>query len=241
MVEAPVVPMLRVSGRNVRDITGASFGAWTVLAFVGTAGKVARWLARCTCGEVRVLSGNSLRSGSTKSCGCVGDSAFAAGLLRHGHARTKGASRTPTYLSWQSMMDRCTGSNRRWWPRYGGRGITVHADWRDFATFLRDMGERPPGTWLDRIDNDRNYEPGNCRWATPTQQQANKSSNRIVEYHGEKRALVEWARALDLNYQTLQNRIHVQGLDPAEAIERPGIGPFSGTRSGRAVGQTQGD
>ncbi len=233
MVEDRVIPPLRVGGRNVRDITGASFDEWLVLAFVGVQGGKARWLARCGCGEVRVVAGNTLLTGASRSCGCVGDRAFAARLQRHGHARVS-EGRSPTYRSWQSMMDRCYNPARRWYARYGGRGITVAARWHDFAAFLADMGERPQGTWLERSDNDKGYELGNCVWATPVQQQANKSTNVVVEYRGERRSLAEWARALNLSYQTLRSRLQAQRLSPSEAFERPGIGPFKGT-SGRSA------
>jgi hypothetical protein len=93
--------------------------------------------------------------------------------LRHGH-NTKIDSRTPTYLSWDNMIQRCTNPNRPEYSYYGGRGITVCERWRDFTNFLADMGERPEGTSLDRIDGDGNYEPGNCRWADRATQVANR-------------------------------------------------------------------
>src|SRR6266487_506032 len=97
--------------------------------------------------------------------------------FRHGHAtRKKGI--TGTYRSWANMLDRCKSKRRSDYPRYGGRGIRVCRRWRDFARFLEDLGPRPPGLQLDRIDNSRGYEPGNCRWATPKQQANNRRPRR---------------------------------------------------------------
>jgi hypothetical protein len=92
---------------------------------------------------------------------------------RHGHGRD--GKRTPTYLSWQNMRQRCHNPNTPRWDHYGGRGITVCARWDSFENFLSDMGERPEGTSIDRINNDGNYEPGNCRWATSAEQMSNRS------------------------------------------------------------------
>jgi hypothetical protein len=89
--------------------------------------------------------------------------------------------RTPTYETWRSMLRRCYNSNEIHWDRYGGRGITVCDRWREFQNFFEDMGERPEGLTLDRIDNDGNYEPGNCRWATKKEQASNRAKRRNVE------------------------------------------------------------
>lgn len=97
--------------------------------------------------------------------------------LRHGHTSNRRA--TPTYCSWSSMVQRCTNPNCKSWPEYGGRGITVCDRWRNsFDAFLADMGQKPRGTSIDRIDNDRGYEPGNCRWATRAVQNKNQRRNR---------------------------------------------------------------
>lgn len=234
MVEDRVIPPLRVGGRNVRDITGASFDEWLVLAFVGVQGGKARWLARCGCGEVRVVAGNTLLTGASRSCGCVGDRAFVRALTKHGHAGDGRAGRSPTYQSWQSMIDRCTNPRRREFQHYGARGITVCARWREFSAFLADMGERPAGTWLERANNGRGYEPGNCVWATPREQQANKRSNFVVEHLGRRLPLVEWARELGLDYETVRARLRYRGWSVRDALTTPTSKPFSGTRGARS-------
>lgn len=99
---------------------------------------------------------------------------------RHGHGASRAGKRTPTYVSWNNMIQRATNPRHPAWKNYGGRGITVCARWRDFANFLADMGERPEGLSLDRIDNDGDYQPSNCRWATRAQQRLNQRNVRAA-------------------------------------------------------------
>lgn len=131
---------------------------------------------RCECGTERVVLSQSLRTGNTKSCGCL--KAEARSALTHGRSRDRG----PTYRSWLSMTARCTSRANKRWPRYGGRGIKVCARWSGvdgFVNFAADMGERPVGKSIDRKDNDGNYEPSNCRWSTPAEQNRNNSRNKL--------------------------------------------------------------
>lgn len=140
------------------------------------------------------------------------------------HKKTHGYSRTsPTYGSWSAMLSRCTNPNASDWPRYGGRGITVCEKWlHSFECFLRDMGDRPPDTTLDRYpNNDGNYEPGNCRWATATQQSRNRRSNHPLEFNGKTQTIAEWAEELGLNYTTLDERIIRSGWSVEKALTTP--------------------
>lgn len=141
----------------------------------------------------------------------------------HGHCPASGPS--PTYQSWQMMKDRCTNLKRMGPTHalYKNRGITVCDRWlQSFDNFLADMGERPAGTSLDRFpDNQGNYEPGNCRWATQKQQMRNTSRNLVVEFKGEKRALIEWCEILGLNYKAVRARIGQYGWDPIVALTTP--------------------
>ncbi len=157
---------------RVRDITQQTFGRLTAVRHVGFGGyRAAMWLCICTCGTELVVPGTQLRSGKTRSCGCL------IGFLntKHGHATGKNG-RTAEYVSWQGMKARCENRNHDSWKNYGGRGIKVCPEWRgSFEAFFRHMGAKPsPRYSIDRINNDGDYEPGNCRWATPLQQIHNR-------------------------------------------------------------------
>jgi len=156
---------------KVVEIVGEVYGRLTVLRREGSIRSNAAWRCRCRCGNEIVVRGITLRSGNTSSCGCLVSDLLAERNRRnrrqvHGHA----ARLSPAYRSWMAMNGRCRNPNDPGFHLYGGRGITICDRWRDFVCFLEDMGDRPPGTSIDRIDNDGNYEPGNCRWATPKQQ-----------------------------------------------------------------------
>lgn len=125
----------------------------------------------------------------------------------HGH--TSGRVASATYNSWAAMLKRCRDTNCNRYERYGGRNITVCDRWLDFTNFLADMGERPIGTSLDRINNDGNYEPGNCQWSTPKKQSRNTRSNNNVIFNGKKMCLMELSEISGVDYSTLRYRIKV--------------------------------
>jgi hypothetical protein len=123
--------------------------------------------------------------------------------------------------SWKGMIQRCTNERHPNFARYGGRGITVADRWRSFDAFLDDMGEAPVGATLDRIDNDRGYEPGNCQWATRMEQAKNRGVSRLVMWEGERIPLAELERRTGVNRTTLRDRIFGKGLSPKAAVSLP--------------------
>lgn len=134
--------------------------------------------------------------------------------------RTHGLSGTRIYRTWALMCHRCSNPNSIGWPCYGGRGITVCERWLKFENFLADMGPRPAGTSLDRIDNALGYSPENCRWATRHQQANNMRSNRLITAFGKTMTMAEWARDRNLHYKNLKSRLW-RGMSIEEALTLP--------------------
>lgn len=161
-----------------------------------------RWVCSCDCGMESVVCASSLVSGNTKSCGCLKRD----GSIHMTHGATSGG-RSPEYSSWSSMHNRCSNPKNAKWNRYGGRGIKVCERWNSFENFLEDMGSKPSGTSIDRIDNNGNYEPGNCRWATPKEQANNTRRNVRITANGKSLTVAEWARETGLPYTTIQKRL----------------------------------
>lgn len=156
------------------NLVGCRFGRLTVLSIIPKDSRDRRWLCRCQCGRTCQIVGNNLRQGHSTSCGCFRTETTICRSTKHGHDCRNAT--TPEYCSWSGMIQRCTNPNWRRYRDWGGRGITICPQWRqDFSKFLMDMGPKPSLEYsLDRIDNSGNYEPGNCRWATRSQQRRNR-------------------------------------------------------------------
>ena len=170
----------------------------------------------CDCGTVKVFHLYRLRSGNTKSCGCLRRDTSGTWNVIHG--KTGSAE----WVAWAGMKGRCTNPKSSSYGRYGGRGIKVCQRWLDsFTAFFNDMGSRPsPYHSIDRIDNDGDYEPGNCRWATTKEQSRNTSRTVLVTHAGETLCVSEWADRYGISPSLLHSRLHY-GCSFEEAVSRP--------------------
>lgn len=166
------------------DLNGQRFGRLLVLDWVGP-----KWRCVCDCGAECLVIGYNLAHGETSSCGCLRRET--AKITGNTFLKVHGGRYTAEYKVWQGMRQRCLNSNHPFYARYGGRGIKICATWESFEQFRVDMGQRPRGLKLERINNDGNYEPGNCRWATQSEQLRNTMNTRFVEYEGEKIAFID--------------------------------------------------
>lgn len=204
---------------KVIDLTGMRFNRWTVQGRGpnNTKGQ-AQWVCKCDCGSERLLVSVSVRTGHSKSCGCLKLEVLKERSTKHGHAHMGKIS--PTYQSWAGMLARCTDANHKNYAAYGGRGIKVCERWKSFKNFLADMGEKPAGTSLDRKDVNKGYTKANCRWATPIEQGRNKRSNRLMTLNGVTKTMQEWCELLDIKPATLSYRV-CRGWSDVEALTTP--------------------
>jgi hypothetical protein len=168
------------------------------------------------CGKQKEIP---VKSRSQRFCSHVCAGAAITTRLIHGHNRR--AKRSPEYSSWASMKSRCYNKKHKSYAEYGGRGITVCAQWlNDFEAFLRDMGPRPSGTTIDRIDGNGNYQPGNCRWSRPPDQARNTKQVRLLLFRGESRPMSEWAQLHGLSVFTVAKRLK-RGWSVDKALTTP--------------------
>lgn len=190
---------------EVKNLLGQKFNRLIVTRFSGVDHKShALWECLCDCGKTKVIKASSMVRGMTKSCGC---------MLAECHTARKG-QRTGLrnrvlYKMWSAMVNRCHNPKRPNYVYYGARGISVCNEWRtSFEQFESDIGPRPTAIHsIDRIDVNGNYEPTNCRWATPTEQGRNRRSNRFLEFNGERLTISEWANRLGVTVRTISCRI----------------------------------
>ena len=195
-------------GRKVKDLSGMTLGSLTVLSRVDGFTHEARWLCRCTCGIERHYQSGKIICGTAR-CFCQG------GRVKHG------GSSDPLYSVWTHMNERC---NAQHFQRYGGRGISVCPVWKyEFTTFrawaLANGWKR--GLEIDRINNDGNYAPDNCRFVDKVTNSRNRCTNVKVTHNGQTKLLVEWAEHMGLQPQTINNRIHRDGWAPERAVSTP--------------------
>lgn len=200
---------------RLRDLSGVRFSRLVVIEQAGrdSSGGV-RWNCACDCGGTYVTSSWSLVDGRARSCGCLYRETRRMGGKKN---TVHGKSYDRVHKIWDGMLQRCTNPKQKGFHRYGGRGITVCDRWCSFENFLADMGEPPQGTSLDRINNDGNYEPSNCRWATAEEQANNRRNNRILTMDGRSLTVSQWSRLLKIGEGGIRHRLR-SGMSDAQAL-----------------------
>lgn len=205
------------------DLTGLVFGRLTVVCEADKRNKAGsvHWKCVCSCeGKIIEVASRSLRVGTTKSCGCLQRENIARVIksnIVHGMCYTR------VYYIWRHMVGRCTNPNDKKYPSYGGRGITICDRWLKFENFYEDMGDPPTKEHsLDRVDNDGNYEPKNCRWSTPKVQSRNTRRNVLITHQGKTQCLSAWAEETGIGSGTLQYRLK-NGWSIERTLNEPAV------------------
>jgi len=184
-----------------------------------------KWLCLCNCGKTTVVNACDLKSGHTKSCGCLKKELFGTGVgsTKHGHTLLK--TKSKTYSSWCNIIARCTNSNNPAYKDHGGRGITICERWTDkkngFINFLEDMGEGPRGLSVDRIDNNLGYYKENCHWINSKDQSINKRNTRLETFNNKIQCRSIWEEEYNLPHGTLHRRIDKLGWSIEKALITP--------------------
>lgn len=180
------------------------------------------WNCRCKCGNAAIVSTDNLRSGQVKSCGCLGREVNLKAVTRHGMSSDGNGKFTRPYSIWCGMRQRCYYRKHVRWGCYGGRGIAVCDDWMKFESFWKwaECNGYQDDLTLDRIDNDGNYEPSNCRWVTAKEQNNNSRNCRFIEFRGQIKTLRQWADDLGIGRSRLSYRIN-NGWTVEEALLLP--------------------
>ena len=175
------------------------------------------WLFKCECGNEKVISKDLVKRGQIKSCGCI------KGLKKIKHGFAKKDKKSRLYNIWCSMRQRCNNENNTKYYLYGARKIKVCKRWDEFENFLEDMGEPPTNKHsIDRVDNNGNYEPSNCRWATNNEQSNNTRNNITIKYNGESKTLTEWCKDRNIIYSKALHRFN-KGYEPKIILEDENI------------------
>ncbi len=207
--------------KDTQDLTGKQFGRLSVIGishrqYYPSGQSQLMWSCRCGCGETARVTAHHLTSDAIASCGCL-----ARDRTIEAHT-THGMSKSSEYVSWRCMMKRCYSPNHGAYPLYGGRGIAVCPQWHSFERFHLDMGTKPsPRMEIDRIDNSKGYEPGNCRWVTETEQTRNRANSRYVTLEARTLHLKEWEEISGIDAEVIWVRIHKLGWNAQKALTTP--------------------
>jgi hypothetical protein len=215
--EATLDRHTRYNMKKIIDLTGQRFGRLTVSKLANhrdARGRVL-WELDCDCGNKLTMIAATFKYGNTSSCGCLRRE-----MVGDDH-RTHGMSKTSTYSAWLAMRKRCNNVNCEDYPNYGGRGIKVCERWNSFENFLADMGGRPKGLSIDRIDTNGDYSPENCRWTDSKTQARNKRNSVIVSFNGTTKHIREFCDELGLNPATVFTRIGQQKWSIDRALSTP--------------------
>lgn len=185
-----------------KEIIGNIYGRLMPILECGkTSSGQYRYLSVCECGTSKVITGSLMSQGVVLSCGCLKRERMISRNTKHNGCGTS------TYETWQGMKSRCTNQNQSAYANYGARGITFDSAWDEFAAFVADMGERPNGCTLERIDNDKGYSKENCKWATNAEQSRNTRQNVNLTFNGKTQCMTDWAKELAIPYPTIQDRV----------------------------------
>lgn len=198
---------------------GKRFGRLTVLEYAGKnkSGR-SQWKCKCDCGEIVIRPNSALRQQNWElSCGCVRNEKSTKRLTVHGMCGV------PGYYTWTHLKGRCQDPTDPAFKNYGGRGIKICERWKKFKNFIEDMGIKPEGHQLDRIDNDGDYEPGNCRWVLPAVNSLNRRVTIYLTYGGVSLTMKEWSELLGIKYHSLYSRKY-RGASDEEALSMAGKG-----------------
>ena len=200
-----------------KDLTGLRFNYLLVLEYAGRKNGRTMWKCQCDCGNITYVDSNSLKSGNTKACGCHQSDGW-------GQCKTHGMTKTQLYRSWTAMRNRCYQKSNKYYCNYGGRGISVCDEWRykfeSFRDWAYDNGYKE-GMTLDRIDNNGNYCPDNCKWSTRVEQMNNTRANHFLEFDGKRMTIAQWSKYLNVPYYIISNRICNYGWSVEDALTIP--------------------
>lgn len=201
--------------KTFRNILGRKFGRLMVVEFAGIKKQKSWWKCRCDCGEVRIVAAAKLLNGHTKSCTCLQRDTASRVMKTHG------MSNTQMFWVWTTMIQRCTNPKAPHYSNYGGRGISVCKEWLVFENFIRDMGERPTNLHsIDRIDNNGDYCPENCRWTTRHEQGRNKRTNVMIAHNGTMLCTTDWDKKVGGSNGLVQSRLRLGwSIDEALTIK----------------------